>query len=120
MQQYLIPLLSSSGVLIVLGLLVRYVFKGFWVSVLEPIVEAFVVKWWNSTAQKESLTVSMREFVENQTKRNDGIIRVEFDKDINSVKSSIDGLKAEMTEINKSLSEIKGALGIGNHHIKKD
>lgn len=85
-----------------LSYLALMMMRGFWAKNGEPVVKAMFIEWQNSPERLEMQKKLMRETIDNETQRMDGIIRKE-------IVNQVDGLQKQILKAVEELgTSLKG------------
>lgn len=82
-------ILVAAASLGVLAALAAYLVRGFWAKNVEPVVKAQFVAWTSAPEQVDARKAFVREIIDNETQRVDGIIRKEITTQVTNVQTSL-------------------------------
>lgn len=112
-------LLGGGGV----GVLCTLLMRGLWVKHGEPEIITTVAAWYSAPAQTEARVKFIKQVIDNEIRRDDGLIAKEIEQAIDDFKQKLEAELAELYRDNQTeqqfrntvISEIgrlKGSLGV--------
>jgi hypothetical protein len=113
----------GAGAAAVLGLVLVFFLRGVWAKFGTAMMKAEIALWWSHREQRDALKLDVKEIIDNEVQRADGLIRRVVTKETNdvvgrmevelqSVAAKMDRMSDILHDVVERLARVEGTVDI--------
>lgn len=98
----------GAGAAAVMGLVVLFFLRGVWSKFGTAMMRAEIALWWNHKEQRDAMRADVKEIIDNEVQRADGLIRKAVSAEVNGINAHVDQRIQAVLDKMERMSDVLG------------